>query len=100
MQRPPSGVENAQHAGDRRQDKPLVPYRRQIDENGTVGEAVPDVGRNPQREARLPDTAWSGQRQQADVFSPEQFDGRGDVALPSDQRGERSRQVPLGNAPR
>ncbi len=84
---------HAQGLGDGGSDQGGVGDRGEGDERDAMGELVVQVLGHLQREARLAHAGGAGQREEADVGTTQQGDDRGDLALPSDERGQREREI-------
>ena len=78
-------VAEAERRGDRGQDEIRIVERAEFDEPDAVGKVRRDLGRDLQREAGLADAAWPGQRDEGDVFAPQQADNGRHVVLAPDQ---------------
>ena len=60
-------------------------HRREVDEARPGGKMVPHPLGDRERQARLPDTARPGQRDQANLATPQQGLERSEVAVAPDQ---------------
>ena len=70
------GLADARGVRDRGRHKGGVPQRRQRDEHDRIGKRVAQACRDLHRQARLADAARPGQRQQADLWLPQQIGDR------------------------
>lgn len=85
-------VAHIEHLSDRRPDERGVDEGCQPDEPDSLGEAVSQLVRRPQRDASLAGTAGAGQRDEASVAAQQVGHGV-DLGSPTDERGRRRWQV-------
>jgi len=92
-QGPGSGIGQPQVLHDRRNDEVGVGERRQRHEEHPVWEVVSKLRRHVLGQAGLADTAWAGQRDQADVLIGQEIVQTDRPCVPSNQGLDRRGEV-------
>jgi hypothetical protein len=82
-----AGIDDPDSPGNGRKNEIWITNRSQRNEDCPVFENCPQVLQNSERKACFPNPAWSQERQEGNIFPPEEAGDILDFVVPPDQRG-------------